>query len=236
MALPTDPADVFVREVDENLRRDQTEEFLKRNLRWIIGGALLFLALVGGYFWWENHQKAVATEQSEQLSAARDRVSDGNADGAIKAYMALSDSSIDTTRASALFSRAALSIRKNDNKSAIALYKQIEDDSGLPQPYRDVALVRRTMMEYDSIKPDEVISRLSKLAKPGEPFFGTTGELTGMAMLAKGDKAGAGQMFARLAADKTVPESIRNRAAQTAGSLGVDASASVIDTAETAAQ
>lgn len=236
MALPTDPADAFVREVDENLRRDQTEEFLKRNLRWIIGGALLFLALVGGYFWWENHQRQVATEQSEQLSAARMRVSDGNVDGAIKAYVTLSDSSIDTTRASALFSRAALAIRKNDNKTAISLYKQVEDDGGLPQPYRDVALVRRTMMEYDSIKPDEVISRLSKLAKPGEPFFGTTGELTGMAMLAKGDKAGAGQMFARIAADKTVPESIRNRAAQTAGSLGVDASASVIDTAETAAQ
>lgn len=236
MALPPDTADAFVREVDENLRRDQTEEFLKRNLRWIVGGALLFLAIVGGYFWWENHQKELARDQSEQLSAASQRVADGNVDGAVKAYIPLSDSSVDTTRASAMFSRAALAIRKNDAKGAIALYQQIEDDRGLAKPYHDMALIRRTMLEYDSIKPDEVISRLSPLAKPGDPYFGTAGELTGMAMLAKGDKAGAGQLFARLAADKTVPESIRSRAAQLAGSLGVDASASVIDSGASASQ
>lgn len=236
MALPPDTADAFVREVDENLRRDQTEEFLKRNLRWIIGGALLLLVAIGGYFWWENHQKSVSREEGEQLAEARQRVSDGNVDGAIKQLVPLSESSIDTTRASALFTRAALALRKNDNKAAIGLYQEIEGDSGLPQPYRDVALIRRTMIEYDSIKPDEVITRLANLAKPGEPYFGTAGELTGMAMLAKGDKAGAGQLFARLAADKSVPQTIRSRAAQIAGSLGVDASASVADSGTSASQ
>nr|WP_294850793.1 tetratricopeptide repeat protein [uncultured Sphingomonas sp.] len=236
MALPPETADAFVREVDENLRRDQTEEFLKRNLRWIVGGAILFLAAVGGYFWYENHQKSVAREESEQIAAARERIGDGNIDAAEKAYIPLSESSVDTTRANALFTRAALAAKKNDNKNAVALYKQIEDDSGLPQAYRDTALLRRTLIEYDAIKPDEVISRMAGLAKPGEPFFGSAGELTGMAMLAKGDKAGAGQMFARLAADKTVPESIRIRAAQLAGSLGVDASASVAELGTSASQ
>ena len=48
-----------------------------------------------------------------------------------------------------------------------------------------------------------------------------------MAMLAKGDRAGAGQLFARIAADKQVPQTIRARAVQIAGSLGVDATASL---------
>jgi hypothetical protein len=48
-----------------------------------------------------------------------------------------------------------------------------------------------------------------------------------MAMIAKGDKAGAGQLFAKIAADKQVPQSIRARAVQLAGSLGVDATASI---------
>jgi hypothetical protein len=51
--------------------------------------------------------------------------------------------------------------------------------------------------------------------------------MTGMAMLAKGDKAGAARLFAQIAADKQVPESIRSRAVQVAGSLGVDATASM---------
>ena len=48
LALPTDPAESFVREVDENLRRDQARDFLKKNGPWIIGAVLLFLAAVAG--------------------------------------------------------------------------------------------------------------------------------------------------------------------------------------------
>jgi hypothetical protein len=83
------------------------------------------------------------------------------------------------------------------------------------------------MTEFDAMKPDDVISRLAPLAQQGKPFFGSAGEMTGMAMLAKGDKAGAGQLFARIAADKQVPQSIRARAVQLAGSLGVDATAAM---------
>jgi hypothetical protein len=44
-------------------------------------------------------------------------------------------------------------------------------------------------------------------------------------------------MFAKMAADKQVPESIRSRAVQIAGSLGVDATASLpVDPAATPAQ
>ena len=74
---------------------------------------------------------------------------------------------------------------------------------------------------------DEIIARLSPLAQQGKPFFGTAGEMVALATLAKGDRNGAGQMFARIAADRQVPESIRSRAVQFAGSLGVDATASL---------
>ena len=93
------------------------------------------------------------------------------------------------------------------------------------------------MTEYDSLQPDEIIARLSTLSVPGNPFFGTAGEMTGMALLAKGDRNGAGQIFAKIAADKQVPESIRSRAVQIAGSLGVDATASLpVDPAAIPAQ
>jgi hypothetical protein len=45
--------------------------------------------------------------------------------------------------------------------------------------------------------------------------------------LKQGKKPQAGAMFAAVAADKQVPGSIRSRAVQMAGSLGVDASASI---------
>ena len=131
------------------------------------------------------------------------------------------------TRATALLGRASLATQQNDRKAASEIYKQVAADDGLPQPFRDLATVRGTMIDFDTMKPDEVIARLKPLVEPGKPFYGTAGELTAMAMLAKGDRAGAGRLFAAIAADRQVPQTIRDRAVQIAGSLGIDASASI---------
>lgn len=227
MALPTDPAEAFVREVDENLRRDQMADMAKSYGKWIIAAVVLFLAAIGGYLYWQSNSQKQASADSETISAALDKIASGNSKAAQAELAPLGDSSNDVTRASALLGQAALALRKNDRKTAIDLYAKVEGDGGLPQAYRDLATVRRTMTEYDSLKPDEIITRLAPLTESGKPFFGSAGEMTGMAMIAKGDRAGAGQLFARIAADKQVPQSIRARAAQLAGSLGVDATAAV---------
>ena len=227
MALPTDPAETFVREVDENLRRDQLRESAQRYGKWIIAALLLFLVAIGGYLYWQHRQNEKAVADSEAMSAALDKVGSGNVKGAEADLVPLSESSNGITRATALLARASFAIQRSDRKAASDLFNKVAADDGVPQPLRDLATVRAMMTDFDSMKPDDVIARLKPLAEPGKPFFGTAGELTAMAMLAKGDRAGAAALFARIAADKQVPETIRSRAVQVAGSLGVDASASM---------
>ncbi len=227
MALPNDPAESFVREVDENLRRDQLRDMAKSHGKWVIAAVILLLVAVGGYLFWQDRQKKQVAEQSEALSAAIDKIGSGNLKGAAADLTPLSDASNDVVRASAELARAAVALQQNDRKTALEIYKRIAADDGMPQPYRDLATVRGTSIEYDQMKPDEIIARLSPLAQPGKPFFGTAGEMVALATLAKGDRNGAGQMFARIAGDRQVPESIRSRAVQFAGSLGVDATASL---------
>ena len=227
MALPTDPAETFVREVDENLRRDQLRESAQRYGKWIIAALLLFLVAIGGYLYWQHRQNEKAVADSEAMSAALDKVGSGNVKGAEADLVPLSESSNGITRATALLARASFAIQRRDRKAASDLFNKVAADDGVPQPLRDLATVRAMMTDFDSMKPDDVIARLKPLAEPGKPFFGTAGELTAMAMLAKGDRAGAAALFARIAADKQVPETIRSRAVQVAGSLGVDASASM---------
>ena len=227
MALPNDPAESFVREVDENLRRDQLRDMAKSYGKWLIAAAVLLLAAVGGYLYWQDRQKQQVAEQSEALSAAIDKIGEGNMKGAQADLEPLSKASNDVVRASSELAKAAVALRGNDRKTAIDIYKRIAADDGMAQPYRDLATVRGTMVEFDQLKPDEIIARLSPLAEPGKPFFGTAGEMVALASLAKGDRNGAGQMFARIAADRQVPDSIRSRAVQFAGSLGVDATASL---------
>ncbi len=227
MALPPDPAESFLREVDENLRRDQVRDAARKYANVAIGAALLFLLAVGAYLFWQDRQRKAAEADTEQLSAALSEIGDGKDAAATAKLDALTKSSAEGVSASARLASAVLALQKGDRKSALAIYAALAADKGLAQPYRDLALVRGTALDFDGLKPDEVIVRLQPLAVPGNAFFGSAGEMTGMALLAKGQKNAAAQLFAKIAADKTVPESLRSRAVQVAGSLGVDASASL---------
>ena len=79
------------------------------------------------------------------------------------------DSHSKAVRASAIFARAALALQQGDTKTAIASYKAIGADSGLPQPYRDAALIRQTALEFDQLQPQDVITRLSPSPSRASP-------------------------------------------------------------------
>jgi len=227
LALPTDPAESFVREVDENLRRDQAQDFLKKNGPWIIGAVLLFLAAVAGYLYWQDRQLKASEADTEKLNEVMMEIGGGQIATAEKDLPALQGSKSQGISAAARLTHAALLLDKSDRKAAIDEYRAVANDKDLAQPYRDVAMIRLTALEFDQIKPEDVIARLDPLAKPGNPWFGSAGELTAMAMLKQGKKSEAGRMFAAMAADNQVPTTIRSRAVQIAGTLGIDATASL---------
>jgi hypothetical protein len=229
LAQPPDISDTFVREVDENLRRDQIRDLFKRYGSWLIAALVLFLVASGGYIWWLQHRQNVSEAHVEQLAEIYKDVGSGNVAQAPKQLDELSKSGSKAVRASAQFTRAALAIQQGDLKLATAKYREIAGDGSLPQAYRDAALIRQTALEFDQLQPTVVISRLEPLARPGNAWFGTAGEMTALALIKQGKKQEAGRLFVAIARDKDAPESVRARAIQIAGSLGVDAS-SALDT------
>lgn len=232
MAQPPDISESFKREVDENLRRDQLRDFFRKNGSWLIAAVVLFVALSGGMIWWRQHQVQVHAAETEKLAEIYKDIGSGNTSQAPKQLDTLSDSGSKAVSASAKFARAALALQQNDAKQATGIYKSVAEDSGMPNPYRHAALIRQTALEFDSLKPEEVIARLAPLAKPGEPWFGTAGEMTALALVKQGKRQEAGQLYAAIAKDNGVPETIRARAVQVAGSLGVDASAAFVPQAQ----
>lgn len=227
MAEPPEYNETFVREVEENLRRDRMRDFAKRYGGWLIAGVAVFLIASGFLIWWQQHKVQRSQQEVEQLAQIFDDIGTGASADAPKKLDELSNSGSKAVRATAMFTRAALALQQNDAKLALAKYREIAGDSSLPQPYRDAALLRQTALEFDSLQPQEVISRLQPLAKPGTPWFGTAGEMTALALLKQGQPAQAAQLFAVLAKDNSVPDAIRARSVQIASSLGVDASATL---------
>lgn len=217
------PSDIFVREVDENLRRDQMRDFAKKYGKWVIVAVILFLIAAAGFIYWQQYRERQSEKQVEALANVYRDIGAGNLSTAPKRLQALADDGSKSVRASALFTLAAIDIEKNDTKAATDKFRQLATDKGVPQPYRDAALLRQTSLEFDHIKPEEVISRMQPLAKAGNPWFGSAGELTAAALIKQGKKAEAGQLYAAIAKDPKVPQLLRARAIQLASSLGVEA-------------
>lgn len=224
MAQPPDISQTFVREVDENLRRDQVRDLSKKYAGWIIAAVILFLAATGGYIYWQDYKKKQNEKAVEQLAQIYAEVSKGQVGTAPQRLDGLADAHGKAVRASAEFGRAAVAIGQNDIKLATAKFRALAADTSLPKPFRDLALIRQTELEFDSLNPQQVIARMEPLAKPGTPWFGSAGELTAMALIKQNKKLEAGRLFARIAYDKQAPDAVRSRAVQIASTLGVDAS------------
>jgi hypothetical protein len=223
LALRPIDNETFYREVDEELRRDQLKTYWERYGKLVVAGIILVLAAIGGFIWWQNHKQVKAGEQSGQLLQAFDDISARRKAAAVGKLDALAKSGSEGHRAAALLTKADLAIEAGDLKGAAAAFRQVADDGGLARPYRDAALVRMTAIELDSLPPQVVIDRLKGLAVAGNPWFGSAGEMVAISYMKLGKTPQAAALFAAMAKDKQLPDTLRSRATQMAGSLGVDA-------------
>jgi hypothetical protein len=219
LALTPTDNEAFLREVDENLRRDQMTGLAKK---WgklgVVALVLLFVALAA-FLWWRNHRVEQAGREGEQFAEVLGDVEIGRAQPTDPRLAALASSSHDGYRAMARLTQAGITA-KTDPTAAGASYLAIANDSDMPQATRDLALIRATTMQFDSLKPDEVVARMKPLATSGAPWFGSAAELTGMAYLKSNRRDLAGPLFAAIARDTNVPAGLRGRAAGVATALG----------------
>lgn len=223
--------DAFLREVDDALREDQVLTALQRYGKPV--GALIVAGLLGlaGWLWYQNHTNTVAGEQGEVLTKAIDQLEARNFKGATGKLAPLAKDSGSGFRASAQLLNAGILAEQGKLDEAAKAFAAVAADADAPQAFRDLASIREVALTFDKIGPAKVIERLKPLAVPGNAWFASAGEVVGTAYLKQGKNDLAGALFAQIAKDKTAPDSLRRRARQMAGLLGVDA---VDDPGETA--
>ena len=223
MALTPQNNQAFLREVDDEVRREQMLSVWQRYGRIIVLAVVAALVALGGWLYWNHHRNAQLAAEGERLQAALTDLGAQRFDAAGRSLAPLATSDGPGLRASAQFLQADLLLRKEDLKGAAAKFAAVANDAGMPQPFRDLALVRQTTAEFDSLPPQQVVDRLRALAVPGGAWLGSAGEMTAIAYLRMNRRDLAGRMYAQIAQGNDVPASLRQRASQMASSLGVDA-------------
>ena len=217
---PSDTNKAFLREVDEELRREQIASVWSRYGAWIVLGVVALLVAVGGALWWRSHREAARGVEGEQLQAAYDSVAAGNTAAATRQLTPLATSATPGYRALARMTQADMLLQKQDLRGAARLFAEVAGDDGVSRPLRDLALLRQTSAEFDTLSPAVVVQRLKPLAMPGNPYFGGAGELVAISYLRLGKRPLAAALYSQIAADDTTPATLRQRSVQMAGVLG----------------
>jgi hypothetical protein len=181
------------------------------------------MAGLGGWIWWQGHQQEAVAKEGDTLASALDSLEAGNRNAAAPKIAELENSNVPGYRAAALFARANSQIAAGNAPAAIATLREIAANQELDEVYRQAALVRQTQLEFDALPPQQVVQRLRPLARPGGAWLGSAGEMLGVAYLKLHRPDLAGPVFASIGRDHDVPDAIRQRAIQMAGSLGINA-------------
>lgn len=220
---PSREDEVLMREIDEAVRQDDAKAFFEKYGLPLGGAIAVLLIALFGYWWWDTSTEAKLEAQSETIISALDSVDAGDFDSADEKVAGLVDDGSIGARTMARFLQASNAIEQGETGRAVELFAAIAADSEAPQPLRDLATIREISTNFDEREPADVIGRLESMAVPGHAFFGSAGELTAIAHLEAGDRDKAGTLFGEIAKDEELPETLRARARQMAGLLGVDA-------------
>ncbi|PVX29710.1 tetratricopeptide repeat protein [Sphingomonas pokkalii] len=228
MALPpsgtTDEA--FLREVDEEYRRDQLMRVGRRYGLLIVGAVVLFLVAVAGWLYYDHSRRTAAEARGEAYDAALQLVVENQQAQAAPALDKIAQGE-DGYAAMARFTQGNMLFAQGNRAAAAAKFASVVNDAKLDKPFRDLALVRQTQAEFDTLQPQAVIQRLGTFANPDSPWFGTAGEMVAAAYLKSGKRAEAAKLYRQISeAGERVPASVRERTAEVAKTLSVAPAAS----------
>ncbi len=199
----------FFREVDEEYRRDRIAQIWKRYQTLIISLAVVIVAAVGGWRYWQHVERSRAEAAAARYQEAIRLAQDGKGEEAAQILRTLADDSATGYKILARFRLAAELAQQRAEEGAKA-FDALAADGSVPATLQDLARLRAAMLRLDA---DAAAAQqgLEKLATPTNPWRHTAREMLGLSALKRGDYDAAGRWFDQIAADREAPQALRSR-------------------------
>ena len=202
----------FFREVDEDYRRDQTAKFFKTYGAYLVAGAFIILAIVGGYKYETQRRAAEAARGGDALSSAISLIDAGNRDEAEKALGTLAGSGPGTYRVLARLHAAAESVANRQLAAALEDYRGVAADDAAPPALRDFARVQIAALSVDKESYESLARQLDAFRSGTSQWRFAAKEILGLAAYKEGKKDEAEQLYREIMSDGEAPAGMRQRA------------------------
>lgn len=212
MADQTD--DALIREVDDELREEQMMKLWQRYGGFVVGIAVVIVAIVAGYQGWKSYTISTRTDEGERFHAAVQLVQNGSSAEGLNAMRTLAGDASSGYGVLAKFQAAALLNKQGDVAGAAQAYQDIARENIGNVALSGLANILGILAEVNAGGYDRqaLEFRLTTLAEDGHPYRHSARELLGVIALEAGDTAKANAAFSQLAEDVTAPKGLRDRA------------------------
>lgn len=204
--------DSFIREVNDEMRRDQAQALWDRFGPAILGLAILVVlgtAAFVGYRYWDETR---ANRSGDAFSQALKLANDGKSDDALTALQQLEKDGYGAYPLLARMRAATVKADKGDFTAAVADFDGVAADTAIPQGIRDMARLRAALLLVDHGSFADVSSRVEALTADNNTLRHTAREALGLAAWKEGKTQDALKLFDQIAADDGAPRNARQRA------------------------
>jgi hypothetical protein len=198
-------------EVDEEVRRDQLKKLWEQYSIYIIAGALLIIASVGG---WRGYQYVEARKAAEAGAAFDKAVELSDASKHTEAEAAFADLAARGPSGYRVLARLrmAAEVASRDMPAAAKLFDEIVADRSVGVAAQDLARIRAAQLLLETTTYPNMKERLEAAAAPGATFRHTARELLALSAWRANDAVATRQWLDLIANDGETPPSLRSRA------------------------
>lgn len=205
----------IIREVDEELRRENWEKLWKRYGKVLIGAAVMVVVLTAATVGWREYDKSQRIKAADRFAVAvAETESSGSPAASADIMASFADSAPDGYALLARLREAKSRADSGDPQAAIAIYDSIAADDALDPLFRDLATLYSVRMQVAATDSAALIVRLATLDTVDGPWRYSARELTAILHLQAGDVEASRQVYERLADDLLAPRGLRARAAE----------------------
>jgi hypothetical protein len=206
-----DDRDSLLREVDEELRRDQMNKIWERYSGLIFGVAAMIVAGVWGYKFLESRRIAAAESAGAEFTAAAQLSADSKNDDAQKAFETIAASGPGGYAALAKLQVAGAQAKAGKTAEALATFEGLAKEAGADDLLKSFAQVQAASLRLGEADYAEMQTRLGALAGEGSPFKTTARELLGFAAFKSGKLDEARKQLEPLLIDPAASRAIQER-------------------------
>ncbi|MEZ5782257.1 MAG: tetratricopeptide repeat protein [Rhizobiaceae bacterium] len=204
--------DSFIREVNEEMRRDQANAIWNRYGVLAIGVAVFVVLATAGWVAYDYWDTSRANASGDEFSQALVLANGGQADEALLALKKLEDEGYGAYPLLARMRAATVLADKGDFSGAVAGFDAVAADTTIPVGIRDMAKLRAALVLVDNGTYEEVAKRAETLAADTNPLRHSAREAMALSAWKEGKSADALKLYEQINADAAAPRNIRERA------------------------